>query len=153
MPNKFKGVIESVHYSTDYVYPDGDAAATKVEIPVAQIIQDGADMPAEEAATGLNLNGQNLQAGVSNTFVLPVILDDDDTFMAALKTASSNHTPVWFKFKMLGQSARWVGGRLGCQVTVAEGQAAQFGSFVVTLLGGMTTGADADDTFEIVAGS
>lgn len=153
MALKFKGIIETFEYSTDYVFPNGDAGATKVAIPVDQILQDQADMPMEEPVTQLNLNGQNLQAGVTNAFVMPVILDDDDTFMAALKTASSNHTPVWFKFRQFGQQARWVGGRLGCQVTIGEGQAAQFGDFVVTLLGAMTTGADVDDTFELVAGS
>ena len=49
--------------------------------------------------------------------------------------------------------SRVIGGRLGCQVTVAEMNAAQFGDFVVRLIGGHAVGADVDDTFELVAGS
>ena len=153
MATKMKGIVDLLEYSTDYVFPSGDGAATYVTIPVSQVLQDQADMPMEEPATQLNLNGQNLQSGVSNTFVWPVIIDDDDTWSAALKTASSNHTPVWFKVRQFGQQARVIGGRLGCQVTVGEGNAAQFGDFVVVLIGGMAVGADVDDTFELVAGS
>ena len=153
MATKLKGIIDLLQYSTDYVFPSGDGAATYVTIPIAQVLQDQADMPGEEAVTQLNLNGQPLQAGVQNEFVWPVIIDDDDTFMAALKSASSNHTPVWFKVRQFGQQARVIGGRLGCQVRVGEIQAAQFGDFVVTLISAMTTGADVDDTFELVAGS
>lgn len=153
MPGVHKGVLAQVDYSTDYVFPDGDAAATYVEIPVAKVIQAGFDPPNEEAVTQPNVNGADLQAGVRNAFVLPVVQDDIDAFIAALKTASSAHTPVWFRFEMLNQNPRIVGGRSGCQVTIGESQAAQFGDFAATLIGGTTTGADSGDTFEEVTGS
>jgi len=153
MAQKHKGGLDLVQYSTDYVFPSGDAAATYVTIPVDQILQDAFDPPGEEPVLVLNLNGQNLQAGENSAFVLPVIVDDDDTWQDALKTASSNHTAVWFKFRQFGQQARVVGGRLGCQVNIGEMNAAQFGDFLVRLIGGTVTGADVDDTFELVAGS
>jgi len=153
MATKMKGIVDLLQYSTDYVFPSGDGAATYVTIPVSQVMQDQVDLPGEEAVTQLNLNGQPLQSGVQNPFVFPVIIDDDDTWQDALKTASSNHTPVWFKVRQFGQQARVIGGRFGCQVTVGEMNAAQFGDFVTRLIGGMTTGADVDDTFELVAGS
>lgn len=153
MANKLKGIVDLLQYSSDYVFPSGDGAATYVPIPVSQVLQDQVDMPGEEPQTQVNLNGQNLQSGVQNQFVFPVIIDDDDTWQDALKTASSNHTPIWFKVRQFGQQARVIGGRLGCQVTVGEMNAAQFGDFVTRLIGGMTTGADVDDTFELVAGS
>lgn len=153
MAQKLKGIIDLLQYSTDYVFPSGDAAATYVEIPIDQVLQENADPPGEEAVTQPNWNGQNLQSGVTNTFTFPVIVDDDDTWAAALKTASSNHTPVWFKVRQFGQQARVIGGRLGCQITVAEMNAAQFGNFVVIMISGQAVGADADDTFELVTGS
>lgn len=148
-----KGIIDLLQYSTDYVFPSGDGAAIYITIPISQVMQDQVDLPGEQAVTQLNLNGQPLQSGVENPFVFPVIIDDDDTWQDALKAASSNHTPVWFKVRQFGQQARVIGGRLGCQVTVAEMNAAQFGDFVVRLIGGHAVGADVDDTFELVAGS
>lgn len=153
MAAKMKGIVQQVDYSLDYVYPDGNAAATWVNIPVSPVLQENAVMPGEEPVGQQNLNGQNLQSGVNNTSTWPVILDDDDTFMAALKTASSNHDPVWLRVQMLNQTARVIGGLLGCQVMVGEQQAATFGNFVLVPVTFHAVGADADDTFELVAAS
>jgi len=149
-----KGVLTALAYSTDYDgNPANVGAATWTTIPVLKILSDQAQLFREEAVTAENVAGLNLGAAVRGSAVYPVIIDDADTFLAAIRTAASNLTPIWFRETIQGQDPVVCGGAVGGIVNVADAPSGSFGSFGVSVVNFSATGANAGDTYDVIAGT
>ncbi len=115
-------VVESYEYATDYD-PDDTSSGTWVTIPRSQILAEGYQPPIEEPATANGMNSNEMMAMVLIRAVLPFALKADDTWQNALKTATTNITPIWLRLKELGKDTRQViGGQFGL-TCVYSGQA------------------------------
>lgn len=120
MADIHRGVLESFEYSTDYD-PDDTASGTWVTIPRLQMLNNGAQRPGEEVQTVDGINLIPLSALWVNNGVIPVALKSTDTWQNAIKTASDDLTPMWFRLKELGKDFyKIIGGTFGTGVRWQE---------------------------------
>lgn len=145
-----RGVLETLEYTTTN---PATGSPTWVTIPVAQVMENNAQLPREEAALANTINGQEASAAKTLTFAFPVALKDDDTFLDGLIAAESDLAPVWLRVKPKGRLARIIGGDVGCLVRVDRSPMPQFGQLDMAIVAGSATGAEPGDTYAVEAGS
>ena len=151
MPGIVRSKIEELRYSTDYATNAYDhATSTWTNIPVKQVRQEGSNNPGEESETDADINGVDGSAGKTNTWAYAIAAKDDDVFLDELETAEADLQAVWIWVKPVGQDARIIGGRVGCQVMVDRQAVPDSGTLANAIVSGGCTGNVAGDTYEIV---
>lgn len=143
-----KGVLTGVRYTTDTATDATEAAAaTWTSIPILKILNRENAPWSEETVGESNVNDVEMGAGVKATLSLNIVLDDADTFAAALNTAANDIAPVFFELTYAGNDPIVGGGSTGCIVKMANMPGASFGQFASVKVDAGCSEAGAGDTY------